>query len=94
MLIQENSLSWLSATATFDNEEEDLGRSLENEGDYIGKKLSTNSSVPGRLCRDPKYPDFYRDVLKADKKVIKIVTKGYLVPFDLNPPPAISRPAY
>ena len=94
MLIQENSLSWLSATATFDNEEEDLGRSLENEGDYIGKKLSTNSSVPGRLCRDPNYPDFYRDVLKADKKVIKIVTKGYLVPFDLNPPPAISRPAY
>ena len=86
MLIQENSLSWLSATATFDNEEEDLGRSLENEGDYIGKKLYTNSAVPGRLCRDPKYAEFYRDVLKADKKVIKIILNGYSVSFHSDPP--------
>ena len=54
MLIQGSSLSWLSAAATFDNEEEDLGRSLENEGDYIGKKQSTNSAVLGRLCHHPK----------------------------------------
>ena len=76
---------WLSAAATFDNEEENLHRSLENEGEYIGKKLSTNSAVPGRLCRDPIYAEFYRDVLKLDTKIIKIVSKGYIVPFDLEP---------
>ena len=62
MLIQENGLSWLSAAATFDNEEENLGRSLENKGEYIGKKLSTNAAVPGRLCRDTKYAEFYKEV--------------------------------
>ena len=29
--------------------------------------------------------------MKADDKVIKIVTNGYLVPFDSDPPPAISK---
>ena len=60
MLIQEGSLTWLYAAATFDNKEEDLGKSLENEGEYIGKTLSTNSAVPGRLFHNPKYADFYR----------------------------------
>ena len=61
MLIQESSLTWLSVAATFDNEEEDLGKSLENERDYIGKRLSTNSAVPGRLCCDPKYTELYKE---------------------------------
>ena len=86
MLIQESSLTWLSAAAIFDSEEEDLGKSLENEGDYICKRLSTNPAVPGRLCRDPKYAEFYRDVLKADDEVIKIVKNCYLIPLDTGPP--------
>ena len=64
---------------------------MENKGEYIGKKLSTNAAVPGRLCRDPKYADFYQDVLKADEKIIKIVSKGYIVPFDTGPPPAFGK---
>ena len=60
MLIQESSLTWLSVAATFDNKEEDLGKSLENEGEYISKMLSTNSAGPGRLFHNPKYVDFYR----------------------------------
>ena len=55
------------------------------------KKLSMNAAVPGRLCRDPKYADFYQDVLKADGKITKIFSKGYIVPFDTKPPPAIAK---
>ena len=37
MWMQENELPWLSAVANFDNEEQDLGKSLENENVYMGK---------------------------------------------------------
>ena len=35
MWMQENDLSWLSAAANLDNEEQDLGKSLENKSVYI-----------------------------------------------------------
>ena len=57
--MQENDLSWLSAPANFANEEQDLGKSLENESIYMGKKLTTNSAVPGRQSRDKKFAEFY-----------------------------------
>ena len=34
----------------------------------MGKKLTTNNAVPGRLCRDKSYAEFYKDVLEADEK--------------------------
>ena len=72
--------------ANFDNEEQDLGKVLENESVYMGKKLTTNTAVPGRLCRDRRYVDFYKEVLDSHKKIVKIVANGYKVPFDEEPP--------
>ena len=75
-------LSWLSAAANFDNEEQELGKSLENESVYMGKKLTTNTAVPGRLCRDRRFADFYREVLNADEKLLKslqVDTKCHLI---------------
>ena len=40
-------------------------------------------------CRDPKFAEFYKEVLKADDKTLKMVSNGYIVPFDSEPPPTI-----
>ena len=64
---EDGELSWLSAMANFDNEEQELGKALENESVYIGKKLTNNTAVPRRLYRGRRYAEFYREVLKADK---------------------------
>ena len=82
---KDGELSWLLAAASFDNEEQELGKALENEGVHMGKKLTTNTAVPQRLCRDKSYAEFYRDVLEADEKIVKMVANGYKVPFDENP---------
>ena len=75
-----------SPVSTFDNEEQVLGKVLENEAAYVGKKLSTNNMVPGRLCRVPHYAAFYRDVLKADQQVFNVVSFGNVVPFETESP--------
>ena len=82
---EDRELSWLLAAASFDNEEKELGKAFENEGVYMGKKLTTNTAVPGRLCRDKSYAKFYKDVLEAEKKIVKMVANGYKVPFDEEP---------
>ena len=73
---EDGDLSWLSAAANFDNEEQELGKALENESVYMGKKLTTNTAVPGRLCRDRRYAEFYSEVLDMDEKIVKVVTNG------------------
>ena len=82
----DGELAWVSAAASFDNEEKELGKTLKNEGVYMGKKLTTNTAVPGRLCRDKSYAEFYKDMLEADEKIVKMVANGYKVPFDEEPP--------
>ena len=78
----DGELAWLSAVVSIDNEETELGKALENEGVYMGKKLTTNTAVPGRLCRDKSYAEFYKDVLEANEKIVKMVANGYKVSFD------------
>ena len=75
-----------SPVSTFDNEEQVLGKVLENEAAYIGKKLSTNNMVPGTLCRVPEHAAFYKDVLQADQQVLNVVSYGYVFPFENEPP--------
>ena len=41
---------------------------------FMRKKLTTNAAVPGQLCRDRRFADFYKDILNADEKIIKIVS--------------------
>ena len=77
--------------ANFDNEDQELGKSLENESVYMGKKLTTNAAAPGRLCRDRWFADFYREVLNTDEKIIKIVASGYKVLFDKEPLSAFGK---
>ena len=58
---------------------------LVNDAAYVGKKLKTDSRVPGRLRAD-EHADFYRDVLGADAETEAIIRYGYRIPFDSAPP--------
>ena len=49
MSLQENNIGWLAQTSTifiFDDDYESLGKGLENEASYMGKKLTTSKVVP------------------------------------------------
>ena len=58
--------SWLSKT-DFHEDDMDLGGSLVNESEYIGKKLSTITLVHGRLFTEESFACFYDVILQADK---------------------------
>ena len=95
---EDGELSWLLAAASFDNEEQELGKTLENEGVYMGKKLTTNTAVPGRLCRDKSYAEFYKEVLEADEIIVNtgeiINKKIFIQPIGLLTQIYCSRLAY
>ena len=67
-------------------DEETVSASVStNESSYSGKKLSTNSLVPGRLS-DPKFYEFWKNDLNADDFVLKTVSEGYQFPLISEPP--------
>ena len=77
---------------TFDlpNEESDLAKVLVNNSNYVGKKLSTDSRVPGRIGK-PEYFDYWRDTLKASDYILSVLQEGYKFPFDAIPPESYCR---
>ena len=87
-----NSDLTLPAFRTLHSSDDPLAQSLVNESAYIGKTLTTNIGVPGRLSTSADYGDFYRDVLNADKETESIVRYGYCVPFLEEPPVAHNTP--
>ena len=66
----------------FEEGEEVLACSLVN---YLGKQLSTNKLVPGRIG-DPQFYPFWRDILKAPEFVLSTIRGGYIIPFLSEPP--------
>ena len=56
----------------------------------MGKKLSTNKGVPGRLKADPSYYKFMRDVIKAPESVVAVYREGYRPPW-ISPPPSFQK---
>ena len=77
---------WATDDMIVGEDESHLGEMLELEGAYSGKTLTTNSRVPGRLSKEPRFAEFYRDVLKAGSDVLRVMTYGYKIPFTETPP--------
>ena len=73
-------------------EDDDFGliQSLENEADYIGRRLTTDRQVPGNIHK-LKYRDFWKDVIKPSKLVWDTITEGYKLPFHTIPPPSYEK---
>ena len=70
----------------FGEEDANLASSLENQLDYVGRRLSTNTSVPGNIHR-PRFREFWEKELEAPEFVVETLASGYSLPFTETPPP-------
>ena len=64
-LLEDPTVGWLVEN-DMGVEEVELSKSIVNEASYIGKRLTTDMGVPGRLSKEARFGEFYEDVLKAD----------------------------
>ena len=74
----------------FSEEDSQLVSSLENQTEYLGRKLSTNTSVPGNIHR-PRFRKFWEEELEAPQFVLNSLAVGYSLPFAELPPPSFER---
>ena len=58
----------------------ELGKTLVNEMDYVGRRLTTNNSVPANIHRD-KFLPFWRDELEAPPFVLDQIQKWLFAAF-------------
>ena len=63
---------------------------LVNEGDYVGRRLSTNTRVPGNPHKQ-EFREFWEKEIKPSSFVLKTIQEGYVLPFKQIPPPSFER---
>ena len=68
-------------------EEEGVAKILVNNAVYAGRKLSTDSRVPGRIGR-PEFYDFWEKELQASDFILSTIRHGYQFPFISVPRPS------
>ena len=76
---------FVSPQFQYDEDDRKLAQSLVNESRYLGKRLSTDKRVPGRIGEEQFY-QFWRDELKAPPFVLQTLREGYRFPFREKPP--------
>ena len=88
-VFSEEELKRLKVFSDFELNCEDghLGQTLENELEYVGRRLTTNSSVPANIHR-AKYYKFWEEELEAPQFVLDTLENGYFIPFSSEPPPS------
>ena len=64
-----------------------LVESIENEANYVGRRLVTNVEVPGNIHRD-SFRAFWEETLQPTEMVRDTVRRGYALPFREVPPPS------
>ena len=70
--------------------EDGVAKVLVNNASYVGKRLSTDSRVPGRIGR-PEFYDFCEKELKASDYVLNTIKHGYQIPFKSTPPSSFCK---
>ena len=76
-------------TFSYKDESEDLIKIIENESEYAGRRLTTDTRVPGRI-NEPRFYDFWKNELKASDFVLGTLKEGYKFPFKEQPPASIA----
>ena len=66
-----------------------LVSSLENDLEYVGRRVSTNVDVPGNIPKK-KYFQFWEE-LKAPDCVLKTLVEGYELFVHTLPPPSFEK---
>lgn len=80
----ENSLEYL-ADIDCHSSDDKLVKSLVNEAQYAGKRLTTKASVPANIHRT-EFRDFWINTLKPDDFVRETIEGGYKLPLLVEPP--------
>ena len=90
--LSDKELSKLRVFSDFElnSERAHLGYTLENELEYVGRRLTTNSSVPANIHRD-RFFKFWEEELEAPQFVLDTLKNGYSLPFACEPLPASRR---
>ena len=57
------------------SEDVDLLRSIEHAGSYLGRRLTTNVSVPGNIS-NPRYRSFWTETLQCSDFVLQTISEG------------------
>ena len=86
------NLAKLQVSAEVDFGEEDvvLAHSLENELEYVRRRLTTNVDVPGNIHKE-QYRQFWREEIEAPEFILKTLEEGYELPFSSIPPPSFKQ---
>ena len=79
-------LAKLQVSAEIDEEDAVLAHSLENELEYVGRRLTTNGDVPGNIHK-LHFRRLWKEVIKAPEFVLKTLEEGYELPFRLHSSP-------
>ena len=66
-------------------EERHLIKTLENESVYVGRKLTTDTRVPGNV-HNQEFRKFWQEELKPNEYLFNIIQNGYRLPFKSLPP--------
>ena len=73
-----------------DRKDDLLMKSLVNESNYVGKKLTTKTSVPASIHR-LEFRDFWLNTLNPDELVRDTIVNGYRLPLIEEPPESFER---
>ena len=74
----------------FEAGEEGMAKQLVNQTEYVGKKLTTDQRVPGRIGRQ-EFFNFWKEELGASDFVLSVLKSGYSFPFKTLPPSSMAR---
>ena len=71
----------------FHESDRELVKSIENEALYVGRRLVTDTRVPGNINK-PEYREFWTTKLKpySTELLIETIARGYSLPFREVPP--------
>ena len=88
---QDEGRGALDVLAYVDCDVEDVSMvgSLELEGDYVGRRLTTNYSVPGNIHK-PQFSEFWNS-LECSELVRDTIRHGYQLPFKEIPPDCFEK---
>ena len=70
-----------------DDTDAKLVESIENEANYVGRRLVTNVEVPGNIHKE-SFRTFWEETLQPTEMVRDTVRRGYALPFREIPPPS------
>ena len=85
----ETFLDPVFSTFSYKDENKELIQIIENESEYAGRRLTTDTRVPGRI-NETRFYDFWKNYLKASDFVLSTLKEGYKFPFKEQPPASIA----